>query len=138
MLFRSLEKIAAELRVTDAVLFAGFVRDVASVYTALDIFLLPSFFEALSNALMSAMACGLPSIAFDLGGPAEIIENGKSGLLVEPAHENALCEAIARILRDASLAQNLSEAARARIQTNFSADNMVQGMLRVYDQVLSN
>jgi len=133
-----LEEITAELHVTDAVLFAGFVNNVESVYSALDIFLLPSFFEALSNALMSAMAYGLPSIAFNWGGPAEIIENAKSGLLVEPANENVLCDAIAKILRDLTFAHNLGEGARNRIQQHFSADSMVQGMLRVYEQVLPN
>ena len=131
-----LEEITAQLRVTDAVVFAGFVQDIDSVYTALDIFLLPSFFEALSNALMSAMAHSLPCIAFNLGGPAEIIENGKSGLLVAPANETALRDAIAKILRNHILARNLGEEARNRIQQHFSADNMVHEMLRVYEQLL--
>jgi len=64
-----LQKLAQEVGVGDAVTFAGFVADVESVYAALDVFLLPSFFEALSNALMSAMAYAIPSIAFNLGGP---------------------------------------------------------------------
>jgi L-malate glycosyltransferase len=131
-----LEKTAAELRVTDAVLFAGFVKDVESVYSALDIFLLPSFFEALSNALMSAMAYGVPSIAFDTGGPAEIIENGESGLLVEAANENALAHAILRVLRDSTFARDLGARGRRRIEQSFSAAKMVQGMLNVYQQAL--
>src|SRR5262249_28337551 len=77
-----LQLLARELALPESVIFPGFVKDVESVYAALDLFLLPSMFEALSNSLMSAMAYGVPSIAFNSGGPAEIIEHGRSGLLV--------------------------------------------------------
>jgi glycosyltransferase involved in cell wall biosynthesis len=131
-----LQKIAQEVGVGDAVIFAGFISDVESVYAALDVFLLPSFFEALSNALMSAMAYAIPSVAFNLGGPAEIIEDGRSGLLVEPANVDALCTAIAKILDDAALAISLGESGRQRIEQNFSATKMVGGMLHVYGECL--
>lgn len=131
-----LEALAREHGLADAVTFAGFVKDVESVYAALDIFLLPSFFEALSNALMSAMSYGLPSIAFERGGPAEIIEHGQGGLLVPPADAQALSFAIIRILSDARLANSLREAARKRIEQRFSADKMVEETLRLYQQVL--
>jgi glycosyltransferase involved in cell wall biosynthesis len=108
------------------------------VYAALDVFLLPSFFEALSNALMSAMAYAIPSIAFNLGGPAEIIEDGKSGLLVEPANVDALCTAIAKILDDAAFASGIGENGRRRIERDFSADKMVGAMITIYQDVLNH
>ncbi|MGB7468998.1 MAG: glycosyltransferase, partial [Candidatus Acidiferrum sp.] len=77
---RKLELLAREQGVEDAILFPGFVKDVESVYAALDIFLLPSFFEALNNSLLAAMAYEIPSIAFNRGALGEIIENEKSGL----------------------------------------------------------
>ena len=117
-------------------IFAGFIANVEGVYAALDVFLLPSFFEALSNALMSAMAYAIPSIAFHLGGPAEIIEDGKSGLLVEPANVDALCTAIAKILDDAAFASSVGENGRKRIEQDFSAAKMVGEMLRVYEECL--
>ena len=132
-----LQKMAQELGVGDAVIFAGFISDVESVYAALDVFLLPSFFEALSNALMSAMAYAIPSVAFNLGGPAEIIEDRRSGLLVEPANVDALCTAIAKILDDAALASSLGINGRRRIEQDFSAAKMVGEMLRVYEECLS-
>jgi glycosyltransferase involved in cell wall biosynthesis len=131
-----LQKLAREAGVGDAVIFAGFISDVESMYAALDVFLLPSFFEALSNALMSAMAYAIPSIAFNLGGPAEIIEDGKSGLLVEPANVDALCTAIAKILDDAAFASSVGENGRRRIEQDFSAAKMVEEMLRVYEECL--
>jgi glycosyltransferase involved in cell wall biosynthesis len=132
-----LQRLAQEVGIADAVIFAGFISDVENAYAALDVFLLPSFFEALSNALMSAMAYAIPSIAFNLGGPAEIIEDSKSGLLVEPGNVEALRSAISKILDDAALASSVGENGRRRIEQDFSAAKMVGEMLRVYEECLA-
>lgn len=132
-----LEALARQLGVSDRVLFAGFVKDVESVYAALDVFLLPSFFEALNNSLLAAMAYEIPSIAFRRGALPEIIEDGASGLLVEAAHVAQLSSAIRRLLVDASLARSLGANGRHRVEACFSADRMVDGMIRVYQESLS-
>src|SRR6202040_1290339 len=131
-----LEALAQELRVAEAVLFPGFVKDVESVYAALDIFLLPSFFEALNNSLLAAMAYEIPSIAFNRGALGEIIENEKSGLLVSGPDVAEISNAIAKILRNQALAKKLGEAGRKRVQDNFSAERMVEGMIGVYEESL--
>jgi len=131
-----LEGLAQILQVSDAMIFAGFVRDVESVYAALDVFLLPSFFEALNNSLLAAMAYEIPSIAFDRGALGEIIEHRKSGLLVEAANPQALREAVASFLRTPPFARQLGVAGRLRVEENFSAAKMVDGMMGVYDRVL--
>jgi glycosyltransferase involved in cell wall biosynthesis len=127
-----LESQARELGLTGAVIFAGFVKDVESVYAALNVFLLPSFFEALNNSLLAAMAYEIPSIAFRRGALGEIIEDGKSGLLVEAANVPALQAATAVIVRDPAYAKRMGSAGRQRIEENFSADRMVEGMISVY------
>lgn len=131
-----LESLARDMSVSDSVIFAGFLEDVESVYSALDVFLLPSMFEALSNALMSAMAHGVPSIAFNCGGPAEIIEDEKSGLLVQEKNPEAIANATNRILREPALAARFRQAGRARIEESLSAEKMVDAMLRVYESVM--
>jgi L-malate glycosyltransferase len=134
---QKLEALAQELGVKDAVIFAGFVKDVEAVYAALDIFLLPSFFEALNNSLLSAMTYEIPSIAFRRGALGEIIEDGKSGLLVSGPRVNEICAASAKILRDRNFAAKLGEEGRHRVEQNFSAVRMVEGMIRVYEEVLN-
>jgi glycosyltransferase involved in cell wall biosynthesis len=131
-----LEALAQELRVAEAVLFPGFVKDVESVYAALDLFLLPSFFEALNNSLLAAMAYEIPSIAFNRGALGEIIENEKSGLLVSGPDVAEIHHAIVKILRNQALAKKLGEAGRKRVQDNFSAERMVEGMIGVYEESL--
>ena len=132
-----LETLAHSLGVHDRVVFAGFVEDVESVYAALDVFLLPSLFEALNNSLLAAMAYQIPSIAFRRGALPEIIEDGASGLLVEAADAAELSGAIRRLLEDVGLRKSLGENGRRRIETTFSADRMVEGMIRVYQESLS-
>jgi L-malate glycosyltransferase len=127
-----LESLARELRVSDAVIFAGFVKDVENVYAALDVFLLPSFFEALNNSLLTAMAYEIPSISFNRGALGEIIEDGRSGLLVEAANTPALRDATLKILRDPQAAKKMAEAGRTRIEQNFSAQKMVDSTLELY------
>jgi len=131
-----LKALAGELGVAEAVIFAGFVKEVETVYAALDVFLLPSFFEALNNSLLAAMAREIPSIAFNRGALGEIVEDGKSGLLVSGPDVQEICGAIKRILRDGEFARRLGEAGRRRVEENFSAEGMVEGMIRVYQEAL--
>jgi L-malate glycosyltransferase len=131
-----LEALARELRVTDAVLFPGFVKDVESVYAALDVFLLPSFFEALNNSLLAAMAYEIPSIAFNRGALGEIIENEKSGLLVSGPDVAEICQAARRILRNRDFAVSLGKEGRKRVERSFSAEHMVDRITHIYEEVL--
>jgi glycosyltransferase involved in cell wall biosynthesis len=135
---RKLKVLAHELGVREAVLFTGFVQDVESVYAALDVFLLPSFFEALNNSLLAAMAYEIPSIAFHRGALSEIIENEKSGLLVSGPDVAEICQAVRRILKDQRFATNLGKEGRQRVARNFSAEHMVEGIIRVYEEVLGS
>jgi len=133
-----LKVLAHELGVREAVLFTGFVKDVESVYAALDVFLLPSFFEALNNSLLAAMAYEIPSIAFHRGALGEIIENEKSGLLVSGPDVAEICQAVGRILKDQGLAASLGKQGRKRVERNFSAERMVDGIMRVYQEALGS
>jgi glycosyltransferase involved in cell wall biosynthesis len=131
-----LETLARKLGLADDVNFAGFVKDVEKVYAALDVFLLPSFFEALNNSLLAAMAYEIPSIAFNKGALGEIIEDGKSGLLVSGTDVGQISDAALKTLRDQNFAMSLGRAGRVRIEENFSAEKMVTGMIQVYEECL--
>ena len=133
-----LASLARELAVQGAVLMPGFVRDVEAVYAALDVFLLPSFFEALNNSLLAAMAYEIPSIAFNRGALGEIIEHERSGLLVSGPDVGEISAAAKRILRIRDLAATLGRNARCRIEERFSAGQMVEGIVRVYESELAS
>jgi glycosyltransferase involved in cell wall biosynthesis len=131
-----LSALARELHLQEDVLFPGFVKDIENVYAALDVFLLPSFFEALNNSLLAAMAYEIPSIAFSKGALSEIIEHEKSGLMVSGPYVMEISEATKRILRDRAFAASLGREGRKRVQEHFSAERMVEGMIQVYREVL--
>jgi glycosyltransferase involved in cell wall biosynthesis len=82
------------------------------------------------------MAYEIPSIAFNRGALGEIIENGKSGLLVSGPNVPEISAAIIRLLLDEQFARQLGESARRRIEQNFSTNQMVDEMLRVYNLLL--
>ena len=132
-----LESLARELKLEHAVIFAGFVRDVENVYAALDVFLLPSFFEALNNSLLAAMSYEIPSIAFRRGALTEIIEDGVSGTIVSGPEVAEIRDAVAAFLRDPALAQRIGRAGRARVADRFTAERMVEGTMQIYDQLLA-
>ena len=117
-------------------IFAGFVKDIEAVYATLDVFLFPVFFEGLGTSLLAAMSYAIPSIALNRCALGEIIENEKSGLLVETANVEEIRKSAARLLRDRNFARRLGEAGHRRIEEVFSADRMVEEMLRVYAEAL--
>jgi glycosyltransferase involved in cell wall biosynthesis len=128
-----LERLAKQLGLGDAVIFAGFVTAMEPVYAALDVFLFPSRFEGLGTSLLAAMSYAVPSVAFSTCAFGEIIEHGRSGLLAELGNETSLRNSAATLLRNPPIAKQIGTATRARIQSKFSAAKMVDEMLHVYE-----
>ena len=130
-----LERLTADLKLESAVIFAGFVRDIEAFYRALDVFVFPASFEGLGTSLLAAMAHSVPSVTYFGCALGEIVENGRSGLQVEPKNPQALAEAVRRILSDKAFAAELASQGRKRIETKFSAERMVDETLRMYREV---
>ena len=119
-----LERQAAALRVSAQVRFFGHRQDVPELLRASDVFAFPSLMEASPNAVLEAMAAGLPIAATRAGGIPEVIEHGRTGLLVPPGDERALSAAILRLIERPALASRLAEGARASAAARFSFERM--------------
>jgi glycosyltransferase involved in cell wall biosynthesis len=126
-----------ELRLEGIVKFPGFVPDVETVYAATDLFVFPSHSEPLACAMLSAMAYGLPLVAFARGGNPEAVEDGKNGILVKELDSGALAAAIARLVSNPAEARRLGNAARETVLARFSADRMVEETLRLYENLMA-
>lgn len=110
--------------------------DVSDLLRGLDLFVLPSIGEGMSNTILEAMATGLPVVATKVGGNEEVVEEGRTGFLVPPSDPAALAAAIERYVDGADLAPAQGAAARGRVEREFSLDRMVEGYARTYEAVL--
>lgn len=115
---------------------AGFVDEIHAAMAGLDILLHPSSAEGLGTAVIDAMALGVPPIAFSVGGLPELIEHGRSGLLVPAGDIAAFAAATERLVRDPALRAALAAAGPDRA-AEFSVDRMVRGTQAVYDGILA-
>lgn len=107
-----LERLAAELRIADAVHLVGYRRDVAPFYAAADVFALTSYSEGSPNVLLEAMDAGVPIVATAVGGVGEMIRDGEHGLLVPARDSQAIARALRRIIDDPKLSIALASSAR--------------------------
>lgn len=110
--------------------------DVRCWLAACDIFVLPSLWEGLPNALLEAMALGLPVVASRVDGVPEAVTDGKDGLLVAPGNAATLSVALAKLMDDPELRRSLSQAARARMAENFTLPAMLAGYEAAYKNVI--
>ena len=123
---------AAARALDDAVRFAGFRTDVGACLAAADVAVLPSLQEGLGVAALEAMAAAKPVLASRVGGLAEAVVHGQTGLLVPPADAGALAAALARLARDPALRARLGAAGRTRVVAGYTAAKMAEGTLACY------
>jgi glycosyltransferase involved in cell wall biosynthesis len=123
---------AKDRGVDQSLTFVGHRDDVAGQLAASDIFVLPSRSESLPNAVLEAMAAGLPVIATAVGGIGEILEDGRTGLLVAPSDPTALADRICQLMAAPALAQALGMRARAEVTERYSSPRMVAAFDEVY------
>jgi glycosyltransferase involved in cell wall biosynthesis len=130
----SLERQIAGHNLEKHVLLPGFRSDVLSLCKTIDLFVMSSLTEGLGSAVLEAMACRKAVVATSAGGLPEAVADGETGLLVPPRDDGALASAIVRLLRDDPLRVRFGEAGRRRVEDQFSAAQMVEGILRAYEQ----
>jgi glycosyltransferase involved in cell wall biosynthesis len=133
----ALEARARTLGIADRVRFLGEVPDPSPWYAAARVFVLPSWAEGLSNALLEAMSAGLPVIATRIGGNVDVVEDGITGLLVEPGRAAELAAALERLLRDDGLAQQLGAGARAAVRAEHTLERAAERYVQLYRATLA-
>jgi glycosyltransferase involved in cell wall biosynthesis len=119
------------------VVFTGRRDDVPAITAALDVAVLPSYREAQGLSILEAMALSRPVVASAVGGIPEMIEDGRSGLLVPPHDEVTLARAITRLLLDHPLADTLGHAGRELVHERFCVELMVRAIESIYDEAVA-
>jgi glycosyltransferase involved in cell wall biosynthesis len=110
-------------------------RDLPAGLNAADLLVLPSVREQFGQVLVEAMACGLPVVAVDAYGPAEIVDDGRTGWLVPPDDEDALVEAIVEAASDPDERERRGDAACEEARSKYSWPSLARGVAQVYDDV---
>jgi glycosyltransferase involved in cell wall biosynthesis len=124
--------------INERIFFIGKTQEIDKVYKAVDMIVLPSLREGLSNSLLESMACRLPVVVSHLEGITDwVVTDGVNGLLVEPANRNDLGNAMMHILDDDVLAKSLGQEARETIVERFSIQKVAQDYLQLYDELTS-
>jgi glycosyltransferase involved in cell wall biosynthesis len=132
-----MERIVAGLGIQDSVEFLGLRRDVVDLLQQSWCFIMPSRWEGMSNALLEAMACGLPCVATRVSGSEDAISDGVNGLLVEPEQPAEMAQALRRIIEDTDLAQRLGREARTSVVRDYQLATVVEQCLELYRRLLT-
>jgi glycosyltransferase involved in cell wall biosynthesis len=132
-----LEQLHDELGLAGRVTFLGDRRDVPAVLASLDVSVLPSASESLSNVILESMAAGVAVIAAKVGGNPELIEDGHTGLLFVAGDEDKFAAALERLATQPDLRRQLATAARERAKARFSINVVRQQFQDLYQELLS-
>jgi glycosyltransferase involved in cell wall biosynthesis len=125
------------LGLEESVVFTGTMEDVRGALAAMDVFVLPSRAEGLSNALLEAMASARPVVATAVGGTGEVLDGARTGVLVPADDVEALATEVVRVLSEPARAADLGRAARQWVEERFSARAMVAQFEGLYAQRLA-
>lgn len=121
----------------DSVIFTGYVSDrqVPSLYACCDVFCYPSLWEGFGLTPAEAQACGKPVAAFNNCAIPEVVENGRTGLLVQPRDVEALAEALISLLQDEECRFRMGLKGRERVAELFSWDKAAAQTLQIYNEI---
>jgi len=131
-----LHQLVADRGLEERVTWLGEREDVPELVRALDVLLLPSWEEPFGRAVIEAMALEVPVIATSVGGPAEIIVNGREGLLLAPREPGLWADAIGRLAHDPERRAEMGRAGRQRVERRFGVAHHLAAMLEVYERAI--
>jgi len=127
-----LEHLVKEHQLQKHVLLPGFRTDVIGCIKGFDLFVMSSVTEGLGTSLLDAMACRKAIVGTRAGGIPEVVEDGRTGLLVEPRDARQLADSIIRLIQDESMRKRMADAGYARVSTHFTVERMVADTAAVY------
>jgi glycosyltransferase involved in cell wall biosynthesis len=132
----ALTALAEQLGVLDHTHFAGYRSDVGEIYAAVDAFALTSANEGTPATIIEAQAAGLPVVATDVGGVADIVRDGESGILTAAGDVEAIADGIARFLEDPALRRSAGAVGRAFVMKRYAVPRLVDDIDRLYRTLL--
>jgi glycosyltransferase involved in cell wall biosynthesis len=130
-----LRALARELRIADSISWLGFQADAMKWLQAMDVFAFPSRLEGVPNAVLEAMAVGLPIVATTIGGVTDLLEEGGTGVLIPPDDPNAMARELDRLVKDPSFRAELGGRARKRAVEVFALPGSISRLIDLYSSL---
>jgi glycosyltransferase involved in cell wall biosynthesis len=131
-----LKDYTVEKQLTGAVHFTGFRKDISSVLTSLDLFLITSNEEGLGTSVLDAFAAGIPVVGTAAGGIPEMVINNQTGMLAAVGDNNSLANAVEQVLCNPALKERLISNAKEKVK-EFSKEITARKTLHVYQEIIS-
>ncbi|MFA6142747.1 MAG: glycosyltransferase family 4 protein, partial [Candidatus Omnitrophota bacterium] len=132
-----LEKYAEDLGLAGSIVFTGWVKDLAEIYTDLDVVVLSSFNEGTPVSLIEAMASGKPVVSTDVGGVRDVVEDGKSGFLVEAGDTAGFSSKIAMLLKNPGMRASSGAEGRKTVARKYTKERLVRDIEGLYTDLVS-
>ncbi|MEN6450797.1 MAG: glycosyltransferase family 4 protein [Thermoguttaceae bacterium] len=130
-----MQRLCGQLGIACRVTWLGAVANPFTLLPLLDVAVLSSSSEAFSNAVLEYAAAGVPTVATDVGGIRELLDDGTSGFIVPPRDPETMADRICRLLSDRELGRRLGDAARRKVTAEFSEDKILSQYRRIYHQL---
>ena len=132
-----LEDLTKELQIEDKVFFKGYIsnENVPKVLNEMDIFVVPSINESFGVAAVEAMACELPVIVSNADGLKEVVENNKTGFVIETKNSKAIAEKIKLLINEKELRKKIGKEGRERVKELYDWEKNVEKMLDIYRKI---
>ena len=134
----NLEVLVTDLRLDDHVYFTGYLQNIIDIYKDLDLMVLPSFTEGLPNVVLEAGLMAVPVIATNVGGTPEVIDNKKTGILIEPGNPELLASQMKDFLHNRSAFKHMAISAQKKIQEHFNFKERTKRIEFIYQDLLKN
>jgi glycosyltransferase involved in cell wall biosynthesis len=129
---------AERLNISESVNFLGMVQDMPALFAQADIYVQPSLQEGLPNAVIEAMASGLPIVATKVSGNEDLVTHNSNGILVEPGNANLLAEALLELINDCSKRVQMGALSRRIIEEHYQLPMVIEKLVRVYNHEQSS
>ena len=130
-----LESLSRELGVDDIIIWTGSRKDVARILQLMNVSVLTSLEEGFPNAVLESMASGIPVVATRVGGIPEAVIDGRTGFLVDSRDHGSLADRLIQLLTSDTLAKEMGDSARKRVQEDFNMEKMIRATEEAYKEL---
>lgn len=135
---KKLEQLVARYKLSKQIKFKGFIADVEQEMAKWDVYVQPSLSESFGLAIIQAMSVGLPVVASRAGGIPEVVTDGQSGILVEPAKFKDIVLALLILCRDPELARKMGRHGRQEVRARFDLNDSIKELEKTYEHVVQS